>query len=211
MAQAAHLVLRIRPSLPARLSVRQSIRPGEKRMLPEMQTRFHAIEQQRSDIQSRITRLSDEQLDWTPETTSWSIRQIIEHLVLCDETLGRAREAGSVMKEAPVFRAVPRALKRALVLRALSRGAILPVPSPAVEPQGNVSLTELVSRWETARGEMQGFLHTLAEDETRYLHPVLGPLTATQMLELNETHAGYHWRQMNALLQRNAFPHPEET
>lgn len=175
-------------------------------MQPEFLRRFETIERQRADLQSDVLALSETQVNWTPNAAVWSVGQIIEHLVLSDETVGRAQEAGAVETEATMFRVLPRSWRRALVLGALKRGRTLPLPSPDVEPQGNVPLPELLERWERAREEMRRVLEILLGDERRYSHPVLGPLTAGQMLELEETHTAYHTRQMEALRCNPAFP-----
>jgi hypothetical protein len=42
--------------------------------------------------------------------------------------------------------------------------------------------------------------------ETRYFHPILGRLSAMQMLELSETHTAYHTRQIESLQRNATFP-----
>jgi len=175
-------------------------------MTPELQRRFDAIESQRADLESLALALTEAQLNWTPGGDVWSVGQIVHHLVLSDETLGRAQDTEAVQPEAPMFRVLPRAWRRALVLMAFNRNVILPLPSPAAEPRGDVPLSKLLSRWARARGEMRRVLDTPPGDETRYSHPVLGPLTAAQMLELGQTHTAYHTRQIEALQRNLVFP-----
>lgn len=177
-------------------------------MLPNLQRGFDAIEVQRAHFQGTALALADGPLNWSPEPGVWSVRRIIEHLVLSDESVGRAQDA--VQAEALMFRVLPRALRRALVLRAFSRDAVLPLLSPAVEPSGDVPLPALLSRWEMSRAEMRRVLDSLRRDEARYSHPVLGPLTASQMLDLARVHTAYHARQMEALQAGAGFPHRGE-
>jgi hypothetical protein len=178
-------------------------------MLPELQRRFEAIESQRADLERDALALTEAQLNWTPGGV-WSVGQIVHHLVLSDETLGRAQDPEAMNAEALMFRVLPRAWRRALILGALKRGVALPLPSPAVEPRRDVSLSKLLSRWARARREMRRVLDALRENETRYSHPVLGPLTAAQMLKLAETHTAYHTRQIEALQRDPAFPRRAE-
>lgn len=173
-------------------------------MRPEHQRGFSAIEIQRAYFQSTALALGDGPLNWSPEPGVWSVRQIIEHLVLSDESVGRAQD--SVKSEALMFRVLPRAGRRALVLRAFSRDAVLPLPSPAMEPNGDVPLPTLLARWETSRSEMCRVLNSMQRDEARYSHPVLGPLTAAQMLDLARVHTAYHARQMGTLQGDAGFP-----
>jgi len=175
-------------------------------MRPELQRRFEAIERQRTALAGDALALGTAQADWTPGGGAWSVRQIVQHLVLSDETVGRALPPGASASESPLFRALPRAWRRALVLGALRRDVALPLPSPAVEPVGDGSLSDWLARWEAARGEMRLALDALTGDEARYSHPVLGPLSGAQMLELSETHTAYHRRQAEALRRDPAFP-----
>lgn len=175
-------------------------------MLPELERRFEAVEQQRSALRAVVLALSDAQWGWCPTPFVWSAGQIIEHLVLSDETLGRAHDAGKAPTEAAMFRVISRAWRRALVLRALDRDAALPLPSSGVEPGGGVPLTALLSRWDAARAGMRRTLDTLDSRERRFAHPVLGPLTAAQMLALSHAHTAYHTRQLEALRHHAAFP-----
>ncbi len=175
-------------------------------MLPQLQRGFEVIECQREYLQTEAGALCDTQWRWKPGATVWSIAQIIEHLVLSDETVGRARSAETVVSEPWMFRAVPRSWRRAWIIKALDRDVTLPLPSPDIVPSGNVPMPILCERWAAARREMRGALEVMNGRENRYSHPVLGPLTAAQMLELGRAHIGYHTRQMEMLQRGAAFP-----
>ncbi len=173
-------------------------------MTPEIQKRFEAVERQRHAIGESALALSDADLRWKPNADAWSVQQIVEHLVLSDETVGRAKNAGAVPSGALMFRILPRALRRTLVLAAFQRNAVLPLPSPAIEPFGNVPLPGLLKRWNRSRAKLRRNLETMPPDERHYSHPVLGPLTAGQMLELARVHTSYHARQIKARRQSMA-------
>lgn len=88
-----------------------------------------------------------------------------------------------------------RILPRALILSVLRRDQALPLPSPGLEPLGTVPL--LLERWEQSRAKMREALEVADGDKPGWSHPVLGPLTASQMLTLAEVHTAYHARQMD--------------
>ena len=175
-------------------------------MNSEPQRRFDAVERQRIGLQASVSMLTEAQVNWKPDAETWSVAQIIQHLVLSAETVGRAQDAGKVKNAAPMFRVLPRALRFALVLRAMKRDVTLPLPSPAIEPISDAPLSEWLLRWEAAQTEMRRVLEAIREDEIRYSHPVLGPLTAAQMLELAEVHTAYHTRQLETLRRNKQFP-----
>lgn len=175
-------------------------------MQADLQHRFDQVESQRAALLSAVVALSDAQASWTPNPSVWSVRQIVQHLVLSDETVGHACEPGDVQAEERLLRVLPRAVRRGLVIRAFARNMALPLPSPGVEPREDVPLPALLARWDKARGEMKAVLDTLHGNGTRWSHPVLGPLTATQMLDLEHAHNAYHGRQIKALQSQAAFP-----
>ena len=174
-------------------------------MKTEFQPQFEIVQHQRSDLEKEVLTLTDEQLNWTPNPNAWSIRQIIQHLVLSDETVGQARGGRALVAEALPFRVLPRAWRRAMILSAFRHNVVLPLPSPEVEPREYVGMSDLLLRWDVARGDMARDLDTLRGDEAPYSHPVLGPLTALQMLELEQAHVAYHARQIKALRLQSAF------
>ena len=164
---------------------------------PEIQPRFAAIESQRRTIEARICALSDVHLT-AKAAGAWSVMQIVEHLVLSDETVGQASETPAA--EDPMFRVLPRAVRRVLVLAAFKHNLALPLPSPGLEPLGKVPLPVLLERWEQSRIRLRGTLEAAQLDKPGWSHPVLGPLTALQVLTLAEVHTAYHARQMERLL-----------
>lgn len=166
-------------------------------MQAEIQAQFEAIEQQRRAIETRACAFSDAQLNEKTEG-AWSVVQITEHLVLNDEAVGQAQETPTA--EDAIFRVLPRAARRALVLAAFKRDKTLPLPSPGLESSGTVPLPALLERWEQSRLSMHTALEAARGNKPGWSHPVLGPLTALQVLTLPEVHTAYHTRQMERLL-----------
>ena len=58
----------------------------------------------------------------------------------------------------------------------------LPLPSSDLEPCGNILLPDLLKRWEASHAVIALGLEDLHGDAGKYLFPVLGTLTAAQML-----------------------------
>ncbi len=185
--------------------------PQWKTMEAELRTLFDQIEHQQCEINENLLMLSEAQLTWKPKASAWSIRQIVEHLMLCAEIFGHAEKGVPAKPEAMMFRIIPPRWRFAMALSALKHNVVLPFPSPVLEPQGNERLSDLLFRWGMAHSAMEHDLSMLYGDESRYSHPVLGSLSAAQMLELGCVHTAYHVRQMEALQRDPAFPTRSDT
>lgn len=148
--------------------------------------------------------LRDDQWKWSPDPARWSIGEIVEHLVLSEESVGRVQKG--FRKEEPMFHVIPRPLRRTLILGALRRDVTLPLPSPDMEPCGNAPRYELLSRWDLMRRNLRTILNAQRDGERAYWHPVLGPLTPLQMLVLGQVHTAYHARQIDSLQSTIGFP-----
>ena len=175
-------------------------------MQSELQRRYEAAETRRAELKHTTSALGDAQLNWSPDAETWSARQIVQHLVLGDETVGRACEPGAPKQGMGQYRLVPRAWMRALALGVLNHNIVVPLPLPELEPAEYVALPELFRRWDSARLETRRVLEGVAPGQTPYSHPVVGPLTAVQMLDLEEAHTKYHMRQMERLMRLPGFP-----
>ena len=183
-------------------------------MLPELQRGFDIVEQQRTDLQTSLSGLSDALMDAKHGPGAWSARQVVEHLVLSEETVGRPIDAAAVPTEDAMFRVLPRPVRRFLVNAALNAGRTLPLPSADMEPNNNIALPDLWARWAAARSSLRAALDGMGAGERRFFHPVLGPLTAGQMLALGQAHTAYHVRQVDKqapqppILEEQMAPQP---
>lgn len=150
--------------------------------------------------------LGPERRHWAPDSATWSALQIVEHLVLAEESVGRP-DAGAVHRPVAFpFWLVPRPLLRRFILRALNNDVALPLPAPGLDPTGLVPFDQLLARWATVRDTAREAIETHSERARLYWHPVLGAIDALAMLELANCHHAYHLRQLKRLLQLPECP-----
>ncbi len=170
-------------------------------MKSEFQLQFEAIETQRREVCARIESLSEANRVWKRGAPDWSALQIAEHLILSDETVGSANWARRKVATLPKPPgAHPKRLQ--LILWSMDRNIRLPLPSPELEPRGEIGWTELQTRWEISRVLLCEFLESPGFDAASrpFLHTVAGALTARQLLELSQIHTAYHARQLEQLI-----------
>ena len=164
---------------------------------------LEALAQERRAIVLKVSALTDSQLDFSPDG-AWSAREIVEHLVLSDEMVGRSRS--EFAPERPPFRFLPHRLRRALILGALRKNVVLPLPGSEFAPQGRTPLETLLQRWDAVHKSIRAEVALGDPSEPRYEHPVLGRLTPPQMLRLGIEHTRYHARGLDALIACADFP-----
>ena len=84
-----------------------------------LEVRFARLENQRQTLLREIAALSADQISWKSAPECWSVLQIVEHLVLCEEVFGRTEKGALAKPEVLLFRLIPRGLRFAMALSAL--------------------------------------------------------------------------------------------
>ncbi len=162
--------------------------------LSPLQQAMRVIQGQRLEIEEQVSALDPALLNAVPRPGEWSALQIVHHLVLASEQVGTpSQQAG------PRFRP----LLYAFVLLALRLNVRLPLPSPGLEPRGEVALPDLLERWRQAQAGMFDLLESpQAQSQTRFVHAVIGSMTGGQVLRLSRVHTAYHTRQLTRQIER---------
>ena len=165
-------------------------------MLPELEQKFHAIEEQRLGLFDRLSRLDESSLRYHPGPESWSMLQVVAHLVLVEQIVLKTMQRG----ERPmVRRRWWHAIGAWIVSIVMGRGLRVPAPSKKVVPIGDTPLTESKARWDEMRLQLRAFLETTTVESARCLgfrHPVAGPLDVPSSLDFVRTHFDHHMRQI---------------
>lgn len=147
-------------------------------------------------IESQALSLDAALLSRSPRAGEWSPLQIVHHLVLADEQIGApTHEAEGKRFRAPIY---------AFVLRAFRLNLRLPLPSPSLEPSGDVPLPILLERWDKAHRNLREQLAAAQSsgEELRFLHSIIGTMNTEQMLRLAQEHTKYHGRQLSRCIQK---------
>jgi hypothetical protein len=85
----------------------------------------------------------------------------------------------------------------------LEKDVPVDVPHPSLNPDGQTTLEDLRSIWQSEREAMANLLESVTVDNhTRVMfsHAAAGPLTALQMLEIAIAHTDTHRRQIERIL-----------
>lgn len=175
-------------------------------MTPRISRLLSRIADQRLAALAEAGAMSADQLVFRPGQGSWSVLEVLEHLVRVEEgILSRVRErAPRTWQEAARARVALELISVYFLL-----GRRFRVPVQGIVPQGGVTLTDLAGRWEAAqrgiRGTLDGFRPA---DFARPLmrHPALGLLTPRETLIFILRHIGHHRRQIARIRRAPGYP-----
>ncbi len=181
--------------------------PREEQRRARLIRQLEVFRRDRAAVLAELAALEPSWLAARLRVGKWSILEIVEHLVLAERSVF-----------APAFRPGPLpALERRLshhlrffaVRWTLRLHIPVPVPARELEPHGQLSLVELGRQWEQDLGALRCRAENLAAPllaAPLFEHPVAGPLTFEQALELSRIHFDGHLRQIRERLERLAPP-----
>jgi DNA-binding transcriptional ArsR family regulator len=154
------------------------------------------LERSRQELWHLVGSLSDEQLYRRPGAEVWSPAEVLEHLSLVEESVGKIiRRLRKVsMGEAEPFPPSP---------PGQTRPDGRPLAPPLMEPRGGLTRAALLERLQAVRERV---LVEVAESGERllhpptYAHPFFGELTALGWLQTLVYHERHHLRQIRERL-----------
>ncbi|MEA2174377.1 MAG: hypothetical protein QOD00_1969 [Blastocatellia bacterium] len=168
---------------------------------------FDAIDKTRGRLYERVGTLSQEQEQFRPATDEWSVREIVEHLAILEESLSKllrvmlskveaaARQDGASAE--PTQAMEPFTLDH-YIERSLKEKYQAP---ESVRPSGSLPLSMLLERLRESRALLRSLQPRLEATDlslSLYPHPVFGPLNAYQWLALIGMHEERHLRQIES-------------
>jgi hypothetical protein len=167
---------------------------------PRLQKEFDQLEHGRIELLSKIKQCPEEILANEPAPGSWSVNQILSHLITSErltliylkkKSLGVDQLANSGIVED--LKMVVLKVSQRLPLRFRAPELVVkntPAPAP---------LKELEIRWNDLRREFRDFLETVKKENLRkliYKHPVAGRLNVIQCVVFMQEHFQHHMPQI---------------
>ena len=176
-------------------------------MLPPLRTRLDRLERQRLDLLAELGRRSDAALHYQPTPDSWSTLQVIEHLVIAEESI-LALAARRPPKPVPFMERVRTGVRLRALYLALASNRRFKVPLPTLNPSGaEIGLAELERRWSEARWQLARVLEAVTPEsahERPVGHPITRWLTWRQGLDFLYRHVVRHAGQIRRIEQARA-------
>ncbi len=176
-------------------------------MQHDLERRLAALDEWKSALLGSLSVESVESLSFRPEGRGWCALEVVQHLVLVEESvLGYARKKLLAPPQPVSF--LDRA-RLALLLGLMRSPVRVPAPIRQVVPDEVVPLPRISARWESVRGELGDLLSSLAEERRKALffrHPVSGPLDPAGTLAFIDAHARHHEAQLRRIRRAPGYP-----
>lgn len=165
---------------------------------------FEKIDQTRDRLYSTVRELTPEQRTSRPAPDRWSATEIVEHLAIMEDRLGRmmkvmltkAESLSTPLSEVP-FSMEPFSLDQ-FIERARDEKFTAP---EAVRPTGNDELPALLEKLRHSREDLHALrprIEAIDLSTTTYPHPAFGPLNFYQWLAFIGLHEERHLAQIKS-------------
>jgi len=156
-----------------------------------LKEQWERIDALKAALIARVAALPEVSQRKSSAADEWSPLQILSHLVQAEAVVAGYARAGVPTNPPSLSQ---RAAVR-LLCTALRSGIRLPTPEtmePEAEPR---PLDQLTAEWSAGRERMKNAQAEMAPNDLFGTHPLFGPITVSQTLEMMETHLIYHQKR----------------
>jgi len=170
-------------------------------MLADIQEAFDSLGKKYGKLLQHLNSLTDDVLHFKAQADKWSIVEVIEHLVMAEENmLAQLTDATS----APTLDPQDRSAKNYhIVIKVMTRDIPVDVPDESMEPHGQISLAELLVRWDDTRKKTRAYISVIDSEKAGdlvYRHPFAGPLDMAETLRFIDVHFDNHMRHIDRII-----------
>ena len=174
----------------------------------ERKTALSFAKETKQKLLKAVKGLSDEQLKWRLNDSSWSVADCVEHLAISEKFISD-RAYNSLKEDAnPARRAEMKNKDEDVITWVTNRGNKLKAPEP-LRPTGQFGSTEEALKvFVERRDKNMEYLKSTQDDLRNHFvtHSALGTIDAYQMLIYMIGHTERHTAQIEAIISSPGFP-----
>lgn len=166
----------------------------------ELERRLAASDQARQALLDRLSGESAEALAERATPEQWSVLEIVEHLIRAERDVFALDRPWRMESK---VRGMGNRIRRVLVMAILRSPIRVGTPSKSMDPEGEKSLAELRAMWDenyVLLKERFASLDPALLDGAIFRHPVSGPITTAQALDMLDVHLERHEKQIERRL-----------
>ena len=164
-----------------------------------LQHQFNDLEKSRKDLFDDLKAYSDDIFNEKPSAEAWSIAQVIEHLIMAEESsLQYLKKKTLDTSKVPVA-GIKNQWRFLMVQTVFFMNVKYKAPKH-IDPSANfVTVADLDARWTRVRHEMNVLLNQLPEADLKkeiWKHAIAGKMNIRQMLAFFTIHFNRHRKQV---------------
>lgn len=175
-------------------------------MIPLLQRRFGELEEGRLRFLNQVKSLSEEQLAFRPAADHWNLTQIVQHLMLVEQSFLSHIAEDKYRSRKPRFHPL---IGKALVWLYFKMELKVKVPVKKAIPDDIMPLDRSTALWEEKRAALRNYFELLDQDKARqkiFFHPYMGCLDSTEFLRFLKRHFDHHMKQVERIKRVPHFP-----
>lgn len=177
-------------------------------MIKELEQPYQQFLSTKKQFLDRINAASKEQQLFKPSEDSWSMVEVLEHILLSESGV-----LGFMKKYPPAQSAFKVNLKSRILYKLLAKlyksGKKVKVPAKFLNPTGGKSLASLLEESQGNNEFLSGILKDFPEEKLKYSafkHTVSGGMTIGNTIEFFENHIIHHSHQLDRLEKHPNYP-----
>lgn len=166
-----------------------------------MREQLQRIEALRDALLAEVAAASETKRRHRPTPDAWSAIEVLEHLVLAERVV--LGPSAQWRDRAGASRSLRDRVRFYMVRLVLQQRIKVRTPSEQMRPSGRASFEQLRTAWVAQQEALREFVLSLDAAGARraiFHHPIAGPLTVPQALQLLEVHLRGHAAQVHRLL-----------
>ena len=175
-------------------------------MIPTLQSRFDALEEKRLLLLSQMTGMSGDQLAFRPFPGHWNLAQIVQHLMLAEQSFLSHISEERYRTRKPRFHP---SIGKVLVWLYFKMELKVKVPVKKAIPDDTMSFDQASVLWDEKRTVLKNYFGSLDQRGVRqkiFFHPYMGRLDSAAFLRFLELHFDHHMKQVDRIKRAPHFP-----
>lgn len=165
---------------------------------------YNANDRVRTELKQAVAGLTDEQAAALPEDEKWTVAQILEHISIVGDGMGRVCKKLLQKAEAEGLQAQGNANLSDGFIQKGSDFAAAKVDAPErVRPTGTVSIADSLAKLDdnhSRLAELRPLFESVDTQTYKFPHPFLGEMSAAEWLTMIGEHEARHLEQIKRRL-----------
>lgn len=179
-------------------------------MILVLEKQFTAFENLRKDLLKKLEGLSEEQQNYKSDPNTWSLNEVVEHLILSQSgTLKYMQKKLPHAESAPPTGFASKFASFSLRL-ALRSPIKFKLPQKAnVNPGGEKDFSTLKEEWDEVADSFRNLLDQIdvkTANKLLFRHPRAGLINVKQTLQFLMDHFQHHQPQVDRIIKHPGFP-----